>query len=81
MIDTNYCNHCKRPHSELDQKQLTKREEEVRDLIISGITNRQIAERLFISLVSVKGHINNIYRKLNIKNRSEVSKLQQGSAS
>lgn len=48
---------------------LTKREIEVFELLIKGLTNKQIGETLNISLSTVKTHIINIYSKLNIKNR------------
>ena len=43
---------------------LTKREEEIFDLILHGYSNQQIIDKLFISRSTLKTHINNIYRKL-----------------
>ena len=51
---------------------LTEREEEIMELIISGISNQQIGEKLFISENTVKKHINNLYRKLDVVNRSQL---------
>lgn len=48
---------------------LTERQREVYDLIISGKTNKEIMAELFIEQSTLKSHINQIYRKLNIKSR------------
>lgn len=55
---------------------LTKREIEVSKLICEGLSNKEIAEELFISSHTVKSHIDNIFRKLEVNNRvSVISKL------
>lgn len=51
---------------------LTERQKEVYDLIISGKTNKEIIAELFIEQSTLKTHINQIYKKLNIKNRHEL---------
>lgn len=51
---------------------LTMRQKEVYDLIISGKTNKEIISELFIEQSTLKSHINQIYRKLNIKYRNEL---------
>ncbi len=51
---------------------LTMRQKEVYDLIISGKTNKEIISELFIEQSTLKTHINQIYKKLNIKNRNEL---------
>ena len=53
-------------------EQLSERELEVLRLIAEGLTNREIAERLFIAVSTVKTHINNIYRKLDASNRAQA---------
>lgn len=53
-------------------KGLTFRQREVYDLIVSGKTNKEITSELFIEQSTLKTHINQIYKKLNIKNRSEL---------
>lgn len=56
---------------------LTERQRKVFDLIISGKTNKEIMAELFIEQSTLKSHINEIYRKLDIKSRSELkSKLK-----
>jgi DNA-binding NarL/FixJ family response regulator len=47
---------------------LTKREKEVLNNIAAGLTNVQIAEKLFISIDTVDSHRKNLYTKLNVKN-------------
>ena len=51
-----------------DQPLLTKREKEILGLITEGLTNMQIAEKLFISIDTVDSHRKNLYNKLNVKN-------------
>jgi DNA-binding NarL/FixJ family response regulator len=41
-------------------------------MIIEGKSNKEIAKELFISLSTVKTHITNIYKKLNLSNRSDL---------
>ena len=50
------------------QPVLTKREKEILGLITEGLTNMQIAEKLFISIDTVDSHRKNLYSKLNVKN-------------
>jgi LuxR family maltose regulon positive regulatory protein len=51
---------------------LTEREREVLDLIAAGLTNAEIAERLYIALGTVKRHISNMYGKLNVGSRTQA---------
>ena len=51
---------------------LTPRELEVMGYIIRGLTNRQIAETLFISMRTVEGHRASLFSKLGLKNRVEL---------
>lgn len=52
---------------------LTPREEEVLRLIGIGATNREIAERLFISEGTVKTHVNHLLNRLTLRNRSQLA--------
>lgn len=52
---------------------LTDRELEVLALIADGLTNPQIAEKLYLSVGTVKVHTRNIYGKLNVNNRTEAA--------
>jgi DNA-binding NarL/FixJ family response regulator len=52
---------------------LTPREREVHDLLANGLTNRQIAEALFLSEKTVKVHVRHIYDKLGVRSRVIVA--------
>lgn len=52
--------------------QLTSREQEILRLIVAGLSNQAIAERLFISPNTVKTHISNIYKKIEAVNRVQA---------
>ncbi|MBU9720102.1 MULTISPECIES: response regulator transcription factor [Bacillaceae] len=51
---------------------LTKRELEVLEELCTGSTNREISEKLFISVITVKVHLKHVYEKLGVKNRSQA---------
>lgn len=53
--------------------QLTLTEKRVLHLISQSKTNREIAENLSISYATVKRHVENIFRKLNLRNRVEAA--------
>ena len=63
----------KRPRLALDFGRLTGREREVAALIVRGVTNRQIADRLSIALHTVKSHVHRVLSKLAIRNRIEMA--------
>ena len=54
---------------------LTQREREVMELAYEGLTNPEIADELFISKYTVKRHMHNIFEKLDISTRMELSHL------
>ena len=51
---------------------LSKRETEIIDLISKGYSNGDIASQLFLSINTVKSHLNNIFNKLGVSNRTSV---------
>jgi len=53
---------------------LSKREAEILLLIHDGLSNQQIADKLFISEHTVKKHVSNIFLKLNVERRTEAVK-------
>jgi two-component system nitrate/nitrite response regulator NarL len=57
---------------------LTKREREVLALIDLGLSNREIAQRLYIELSTVKNHVHNILEKLGARRRSEAAAYAHG---
>lgn len=51
---------------------LTKREREVLQLIIAGLSNQEIAAELYLAMGTVKKHITNIYGKLGVRRRAQA---------
>ena len=54
---------------------LTRRELEVLELLSEGLTNAEIAQRLFISTKTAGNHVSNILTKLNLRSRTEAAAL------
>jgi DNA-binding CsgD family transcriptional regulator len=52
---------------------LTRREQEVLSLIAEGLTNAEIAERLFISVKTAGNHVSHVLTKLNLRSRTEAA--------
>jgi two-component system invasion response regulator UvrY len=59
---------------ENNKSNLTRREIEIVRLISEGLTSRDIAQRLFLSLKTVEAHRGNVFRKLKVKNVAEMLK-------
>ena len=55
-----------------EQSILTSREREILDLVAQGLSNREIAEQLFVSRYTVESHIKHIYRKLAVTKRTKA---------
>jgi DNA-binding NarL/FixJ family response regulator len=55
--------------------QLTRREYAVLDLLAAGMTNAQIAEQLSVQESTVKFHLQNIFQKLGVTNRTEAAQV------
>jgi len=53
--------------------QLSDRERDVLKLLAKGLVNREIANQLFISEKTVKNHISNIFRKLDVQDRTQAA--------
>ncbi|MDZ5620611.1 response regulator transcription factor [Nocardioides sp. HM23] len=69
--------------SNVDTPELSPREREVLELVAEGLTNREIAERLFISPVTARNHVSRILTKLSLENRTQAATWlsQRGSRS
>jgi LuxR family maltose regulon positive regulatory protein len=52
---------------------LSRREQEILELMAAGLTNREIADKLVISPETVKKHAGNIYGKLGVRSRREAA--------
>ncbi len=61
------------PAAPVEPSPLTKRELEVADLVADGLSNPDIAARLFISVRTAQGHVENILRKLGFNSRSRIA--------
>ena len=54
---------------------LSERQQEVLQLLASGGRNQEIADQLFLSLRTVKFHVENLYRKLEVRTRTEAVRV------
>ncbi|MEL6256425.1 MAG: LuxR C-terminal-related transcriptional regulator [Bacteroidota bacterium] len=62
----------------ISRLEVSKREMEVLSLIAEGLSNQEIAERLFISESTIKTHVSNLFVKLDVKRRIQaVSKAKE----
>ena len=63
-------------HNKLDLlSSLTKQEQNILELLLEEKSNKDIAEALYVSVSTVKTHVNNLYKKLNVQSRGEVKEL------
>ena len=60
--------------------ELTKREQTILEALQTGRSNKQIAEKLFLAEQTVKFHLTNIYRKLDVSNRTEAVRYAHDNA-
>jgi two-component system, NarL family, response regulator LiaR len=59
-------------HNEVSRLNLSKRELEVLQLMADGLSNQEIAARLFVSLNTVKTHSAQIFEKMEVKRRTQA---------
>ncbi|WP_217807559.1 LuxR C-terminal-related transcriptional regulator [Thalassobacillus devorans] len=65
-------------HAVKEQMSLSPREQEVLELVIQGLNNKEIAEELYISGHTVKNHVTKIFQKLDVPDRAHaISKVYQ----
>lgn len=51
---------------------LSKREAEVAELVSKGLSNKEVADKLFVTEKTIKFHLTNIYRKMSISSRTQL---------
>jgi DNA-binding CsgD family transcriptional regulator len=61
------------PTADPSAPSLSKREDEIARLAARGLSNREIADRLFVSVRTVEGHLHRIYAKVGVNDRSELA--------
>lgn len=61
--------------SELDRLGISKREHEVLEGMAQGLSNQEIAEKLFVSLNTIKTHSANLFTKLDVKRRTQAVQI------
>jgi DNA-binding NarL/FixJ family response regulator len=57
---------------------LSKREQEVLELLSKGFMYKEIADKLFVTLSTIKRHLNHIYQKLQVQNKTEAINKMYG---
>jgi DNA-binding NarL/FixJ family response regulator len=62
-----------RQEEEEGRTELTARQEEILELVDEGLSNQQIARRLFLSESTVKQHLRKVYQTLGVKNRNQAA--------
>lgn len=67
--------------AKIGQDDLSNRERQVLHLLAFGYTNNQIGATLNIEVNTVKTHLKNIYRKLQVNNRTQAALKHNGAAS
>jgi len=61
--------------AEVNRLRLSTRELEVLQLIADGLSNQQIAERLFVSLNTIKTHTSNLFLKMEVERRTQAIEM------
>jgi DNA-binding NarL/FixJ family response regulator len=69
--------HAHQDNVSADRVELTKREREILQLAAEGHSNAQLAGMLWVTEQTVKFHLSNIYRKLDVSNRTEAARWAQ----
>lgn len=80
MINKKVLHKSKTPVTEIDHKKikalgLSKREYEVLCEIASGLSNKEIAEKLFVSESTIKTHVSKVFLKLDAKRRTQAIQI------
>ena len=67
-----FATHSRDPHPDIDLALLTNREREVMTLVAAGLSNDEIAGRLFVSPATAKTHVNRVMSKLHAHDRAQL---------
>lgn len=59
----------------VEKRALSYREQQVLELVIKGATNRQVADALFLSESTIKGHLASAFAKLGVRSRAEAAEV------
>ena len=62
-------------HKKIEALELSRREYEVLQKISEGLSNKEIAEKLFLSESTIKTHVSNLLLKLNAKRRTQAVQI------
>ena len=55
--------------------ELTRAEQGVAELVVEGMTNKQMAEQLFVSHYTIDSHLRSIFKKLGVSSRLELKRI------
>lgn len=64
----------------VDTAILSPRQSEILDLVCEGLTNAEVAKRLYLSEFTIKQHLRAAYKLLGVRNRTEAARLLRGGA-
>jgi DNA-binding NarL/FixJ family response regulator len=59
---------------------LSVRKQEILELVVEGLSNAQIAERLYLSESTIKQHLRVVYKALGVHNRTEAARTMRNHA-
>jgi DNA-binding NarL/FixJ family response regulator len=63
------------PPTDAESLELSERERQIAGLLVEGLTNKEIAEQLFLSTETIKSYVARILRKLGARNRVQAAVL------
>ena len=67
-----------RPNADVPLGRLSRQERRVAEMLASGLTNRELAGDLHLTVHTVKSHVSSILRKLELRSRWELARVLQG---
>jgi DNA-binding NarL/FixJ family response regulator len=70
--------HLTASEEEIDLGGLSTRQRQILDMVVEGMSNAEIGERLYLSESTIKQHLRGAYKVLGVSNRTQASKLLEG---